>query len=190
VLKVCEAGTTICSNEATVEITTAPSTNTPPTADFTSSCSGLTCTFTDRSTDGDGSVVGWQWAFGDGATSTARNPSRTYGTAGTYTVTLTATDDEGATDARSASVTVTAASSISLTATGRKDATTHYVDLVWTGATGDQIEVWRNGLFLTKTPNDGSRTITRAFTKPATYTFKICQVASTVCSNTVTVTIN
>src|SRR5207249_2912815 len=52
--------------------------NQPPTAAFTSSCSGLTCSFTDQSTDPDGSVIGWSWNFGDGATSNSRNPSHPY----------------------------------------------------------------------------------------------------------------
>src|SRR3989442_7805549 len=40
--------------------------------------SGLTCSFTDQSTDPDGSVTNWQWNFGDGQTSNTRNPSHTY----------------------------------------------------------------------------------------------------------------
>ncbi len=75
---------------------TAPS-NLPPTASFTSSCTDLSCSFTDTSTDPDGSVAGWSWSFGDGATSTVQNPNHTYGAGGTYTVTLTVTDDLGAT---------------------------------------------------------------------------------------------
>ena len=73
--------------------------NQPPTAAFTSSCSGLTCSFTDQSTDPDGSVIGWSWNFGDGATSNSRNPSHPYGATGDYTVTLTVTDDAGASSA-------------------------------------------------------------------------------------------
>ena len=73
-----------------------PSGNQPPTASFTSSCTDLTCNFTDTSADGDGSIVSWAWDFGDGNTSTAQHPTHGYALAGTYTVTLTATDDGGA----------------------------------------------------------------------------------------------
>ena len=85
--------------------------NTPPTAQFSQTCTGLSCSFTDGSTDGDGLVTGWSWSFGDGRTETVKNPSHTYTAGGTYTVTLQATDDDGATSEKSASVTVTAPSS-------------------------------------------------------------------------------
>ncbi len=58
------------------------------------------------SADSDGSIVGWSWDFGDGSTSTAANPSHTYATAGSYTATLTVTDDLGATGSDTAPVTV------------------------------------------------------------------------------------
>lgn len=81
-------------------------TNVAPTANFTSSASGLTVSFTDTSTDSDGSIASRSWSFGDGTTSTTANPSKTYSAAGTYTVTLTVTDDDGATNTKTASVTV------------------------------------------------------------------------------------
>ncbi len=83
--------------------------NQPPVAAFSSSCSALTCSFTSTSSDPDGSIASYSWAFGDGATSTAQNPSHTYAAGGTYTVTLTVTDNQSATNAVSHSVTVTAA---------------------------------------------------------------------------------
>ena len=46
--------------------------------------------FQDSSSVNQGSVDAWLWDFGDGTTSTQQNPSHTYTTAGTYTVTLTA----------------------------------------------------------------------------------------------------
>lgn len=50
------------------------------------------------SVDPDGSVAGYEWAFGDGTTSSEANPVKTYATPGTYAVTLTVTDDDGLTD--------------------------------------------------------------------------------------------
>ena len=81
--------------------------NIPPTADFSYTTADLIATFTDQSTDPDGSIASWNWDFGDGVTSTEQNPTHTYETSGTYTVTLTVTDDQGATDSVSKDVTVT-----------------------------------------------------------------------------------
>jgi len=84
-----------------------PPDNLPPAADFTSSVSGLTVNFTDASTDSDGTIVARNWTFGDGTTSAASNPSKTYAAGGTYNVALTVTDDDGATHTKTDSVTVT-----------------------------------------------------------------------------------
>jgi Zn-dependent metalloprotease/PKD repeat protein len=91
---------------------TTGTTNTAPTANFTFTTSGLTATFTDSSTDpqGNGTITGRSWNFGDGTTSTTTSPSHTYAAAGTYTVTETVTDSGGLTGTKSSSVTVSSAS--------------------------------------------------------------------------------
>jgi serine protease len=71
--------------------------NVPPTADFTFAVNNYTVTFTDQSSDSDGTIVSWLWNFGDGNTSTAQNPVHTYATDGAYNVSLTVTDDGSAT---------------------------------------------------------------------------------------------
>ncbi len=64
-----------------------------PVADFVgtplSGATPLSVAFTDLSTN---SPTSWAWNFGDGNTSVLQNPTNIYGTAGTYTVSLTATN--------------------------------------------------------------------------------------------------
>ncbi len=91
---------------ANVSVTSDPGAGSDPTASFASSCVGLTCQFTDQSSDADGAIEGWSWSFGDGASSVARSPSHTYSQAGTYTVGLTVTDDDGRTGSFSTSLAV------------------------------------------------------------------------------------
>jgi PKD repeat protein len=87
-------------------VTAPPPPNQPPVANFAWSCSGLSCTFTDGSSD-DGSVTAWSWDFGDSSGSLAiQNPSYTYTVGGSYEVTLAVTDNNGASGIVTKTVTV------------------------------------------------------------------------------------
>ncbi len=46
--------------------------------------------------DTDGEITAYDWTWGDGTTSTGRTTDHTYAQTGTYTITLTVTDDQGA----------------------------------------------------------------------------------------------
>jgi len=87
-------------------VTCSAPANQPPTAAFTPSCNGLTCSFTSTSSDPDGTIANQQWAFGDQTTGSGANPSHTYGAGGTFTVALTVTDNQGAQDVVTHDVTV------------------------------------------------------------------------------------
>ncbi|WP_440225744.1 S8 family serine peptidase [Dokdonella sp. MW10] len=100
----CGAG--IINATATLQAVSGGGSNAAPVANFSFTTSGLTATFSDSSTDSDGTIASRSWNFGDGTTSTATNPSKTYGAAGTYNVTLTVTDNGGATNTRTSAVTV------------------------------------------------------------------------------------
>lgn len=75
-------------------------TNQPPNASFTVSCSGRNCTFDGSgSTDPDGEIASHSWEFGDGGSGGGSVVTHTFpATAASYTVSLTASDNDGATD--------------------------------------------------------------------------------------------
>lgn len=60
------------------------------------------------SSDPDGSVISWAWAFGDGGSASGATASHTYTAAGSYTAQLTVTDNQGATGSTSVPISVTA----------------------------------------------------------------------------------
>ncbi|WP_342304849.1 PKD domain-containing protein [Methanolobus sp. ZRKC5] len=81
------------------------------TADVTSGTAPLAVSFTDFSNN---TPTSWAWNFGDGVTSTDKNATHTYTTAGTYTVVLNATNVGGSnTSIQTGYITVTAVSSSS-----------------------------------------------------------------------------
>jgi PKD repeat protein len=77
--------------------------NKPPVADLTTSATILdkkeTVTFDASSSyDPDGTIVSYEWEFGDRNTATGVSVSHAYSDSGTYSVTLTVTDNDGETD--------------------------------------------------------------------------------------------
>jgi len=85
-----------------------PPPNEAPVAVAAASCEELSCDFTSvGSHDPDGRIVSYHWSFGDGTTATGPTPSHTFSASGTYRITLTVTDDNGAIGKASVDVTVT-----------------------------------------------------------------------------------
>lgn len=151
---------------------------------------GNTINFTGTATDPeDGNIASSiQWTssingnLGTGASINVSNLS-----VGTHTITATATDSGGKSGSDTITVTVNPTTQvITLTATWRKVSRTYYVDLVWTGALGTNVNIYRNGALRVTTANDGAYT-DNAGKKIVTYTYQVCETDGSVCSNIVTV---
>ncbi|OQP47250.1 hypothetical protein A4H97_07020 [Niastella yeongjuensis] len=76
-------------------VTVYPSPSAQFTSNLTTGCVPVNIQFSDRSTVPGGSIVSWQWDFGDGSTSTDPNPTHSYSNVGFYNVSLTVTSSSG-----------------------------------------------------------------------------------------------
>jgi PKD repeat protein len=177
------------SAATTKAVTTAVTANNKPTAIFDFMIAGYTANFTDKSTDTDGVVTKWAWTFGDGTTSALQNPSRTYAQSGTYTATLTATDERsGVSTPYTASVKIGPVA-ISLTARAQTAKGSRRVDLGWSAASGPTVAIYRiAGAPIEGTPL-GTPRITTAddglHTDDAPrglLSYKVCSTHDNVCS--------
>lgn len=174
---------------ATTNTNVTVSVNAPPTPSFTYSCTGLACSF-DGSTsfDSDGSILSYVWSFGDGGTGTGVTASHTYAAAGTYAATLTVTDNKGATQYTTTNITVSVPTgTITLSANGYKVKGKQRVDLSWSGASGANVDVFRNNAKIITTSNDGLYTDNINKSGRATYDYRVCAAGTSTCSNTATV---
>ncbi|WP_158683983.1 S8 family serine peptidase [Pseudoalteromonas sp. T1lg10] len=165
--------------------------NTPPTSEFSYSCTDLSCDFdASLSSDSDGSISSYSWDFGDGSTASGQATSHNYSADGSYNVTLTVTDNDGASDSSTQVVTVTggATSDITLQASGYASRGTRYVDLTWSNANGSNVDVYRTknrDTVTFTTANDGA--YTDSFGGGGSFVYKVCESGTQNCSPEVTV---
>jgi PKD repeat protein len=109
-LTVTDDGGRIDSHTFSVTATTQP-----PTAAFLIDCTYRTCRFdASGSTDADGTIVSYVWSFGNGAVGNGVSPEYTYGAPGTYSVTLTVTDNHGASGQKTKSAIATSEPTVHL----------------------------------------------------------------------------
>ena len=194
VLQICEVSYTNGSGEVFLVFGSGSGeqVNVPPSAGFDFSASLLDVQFTGTSTDPDGSIVQWNWDFGDGTFSLEQNPYHSFAQAGSFTVSLTVTDDAGNSDTVIKNVTVSAEEpspgQYQLSATGYKVKGNWQADLSWTPSNPAQnVDIFRDGFRIT-VPNTGNYTDVTNQKGSGSLSYKICDQGSTSsCSNEVTI---
>jgi extracellular elastinolytic metalloproteinase len=179
----------VCSS--TPPPNTAPVVTISSPANNASFVQGSSITFTGSASDEDGNLSsGLTWKIGTTTIGTGASFSTSSLAVGTHLVTASVTDSGSLTGSASVTVNVTSSgggSGITLTASGRKVKGVNTVDLVWTGATGTNVDIYRNSTLIV-TGNDGSHTDSTGAKGGATYNYKVCLTGSTTsCSATQTI---
>ncbi len=164
----------------------------PPFANFSFSGDSLKFRFFDQSIENGcvpQQIVAWAWDFGDGATSTERNPIHTYAAAGDYTVTLTVTDETGLTGTTWQTVTAPAVPSVALSIfrITRDPAHSKFrVDLRWSEVQGGRVDLYRNEELVARPDNDGAAR-DRFRSDETSFHWFLCDEFHEACSNEVSV---
>jgi PKD repeat protein len=178
----------------TVTVTAPPAPNQPPVAAFTATPTNLSVAFdAGTSSDPDGTISSYAWNFGDSSTGSGKTANRTYAAAGTYPVTLTVTDNKGATATKTAQVTVSAAPPANQppTAAFTSNVTNLAVDFDGTGSSDPDGTVasyaWDFGDSSAGTGTEPSHTYAAAGAYPVKLTVTDDKGASTSITKTVTV---
>jgi PKD repeat protein len=124
--------------------------------------------FQDLSTDPDGgTILAWNWSFGDGGTSTLRQPRHQYPNGGTYIVTLIVTDNCEKTDTKVVSITV-AGPAAAFTYTPINPSTQDTVQF-FDGSTGGADAVASRGWVFGDGAVSAAQNPTHRFSVPGTY---------------------
>ncbi|MFZ2501718.1 MAG: PKD domain-containing protein, partial [Nocardioides sp.] len=154
---------------------TAPAGNNPPVANIAKTCTNNACTFDARgTTDENAPTVTYAWNYGNLVTGTGPLPTYYFPTPGTFTVTLTATDEYGLVGTTTTSVTITTPpGNVAPTAVFPQPTCVGLVCAVSGAAStdpnlGDTLSytfVWGDG-----TPNGITSAGTHTYAAPGTYT--------------------
>lgn len=170
-----------CRDTAKVRLVISP----PPTADFTfnnnNKCAGTSIAFTNTSTSID-TYTTYLWDFGDGNTSTLKNPTHSYALSGNYSVKLTSTNNSICEDDLTKTVTVTPAPEADFTypANVCTDNTISFTNTS-TGTDGTTTYTWNFG---DATPVSNQQNPTHTYAVAGSYNVTLTVSNGASCSNT------
>lgn len=174
-----------CFDTAQLVVTVAPG----PAPAFVAAavCEGATSVFNDQSTISSGSISDWSWDFGIAAssadTSDLQNPNFVYPVAGTYTVTLTVTSNNGCTTTMTQAVTVNANPTANFSAnTVCIGSPTQFTDLSAAGSGNLTVWGWDYG---DASPFGTGQNPTHTYTNDSTYNVTLIVQNSNGCFDTI-----
>jgi gliding motility-associated-like protein len=176
-----------CYDTAQLIVTVAPG----PVAAFAAPavCEGTSTTFFDQSAISSGSITDWSWDFGtsaSGDTSNLQNPGFTYPVAGTYTVTLTITSNNGCTTTLTQPVTINANPTANFSAnTVCIGSPTQFTDLSIAGSGNLTVWGWDYG---DGSPFGAGQNPTHTYTNDSTYNVTLVVQNSNGCLDTILLT--
>ncbi|QHL87535.1 PKD domain-containing protein [Nibribacter ruber] len=171
----------VCTDSLTKQITVVPN----PVAGFTTAnvCEGEAAQFTNTSTANGNGALSYDWAFGDGKTSTEQNPSHKYTAPGTYSVTLVVKAANSCEETFTKTFTVypTPRADFSPTVGCQADAVT-FQDM--TSLSGGRLTkwAWDFGDGTSSTQQKASH----KYTNPGTYAVRLTVTSDKGCASTVT----
>jgi len=170
---------------------TAPAVSISAPADGSTFTEGTSVQFTGTASDTqDGNLtssLAWTSSL-DGSIGSGGSFTRSNLSVGTHTITASVTDSGGlsGSDSITFSVIGPPTGGITLTVNGYKVRGVQNADLVWSGATTTNVDIYRNNVKIT-TANDGSHTDNIGQRGGGSYTYQVCEAGTTVCSPTVTI---
>ena len=176
-------------------VNTAPTVTISSPAGGSSLTAGTLVTFSGSAQDiEDGTLssrISWTSSL-DGSLGTGATIQKAL-TAGAHTIRAAVTDGAGAGGSAQVSVSVTAVDSpppsgVTLTAKGSKVKGVQQVDLRWSSCAWPAVDVYRNGVKVLQTANDGAHLDALKKKGGGSYTYRVCSAGTTTCSNNASVT--
>jgi hypothetical protein len=198
VARVTDSGGLQTSKQVTVTITALPPANTTPTVTISSPAngasfqSGTAITFTGMASDTqDGNLTSSiQWLDNGASLGTGGLVSKPIYTIGTHVITARVTDSGGLTGSGQITVTIIATATGTtgtLGASARAPGSTSYhrVNLAWSGVSGVNVDLYRNGVKALSTLNDGKHMDYPGTQYPAsaTHAYRVCVTGTATCTN-------
>ena len=168
--------------------------NTAPVVSISSPSSGASfvagasITFTGGVQDGEQNDLASSliWTSGrDGEIGSGASFSISNLSVGSHRVTASVTDSGGLSGSSFVDVTITEPGpvpTIALGVAGRKLKGVIYVDLTWSGATSSDVDIFRNGVKILTTTNDGAHADNTGAKGGGSFTYKVCEAGTSTCS--------